>query len=104
MKLSRILAVLSFAALPFVAAAGDGKELYTASCKTCHGADGNGNPAIAKVMNVTFRPLSSKEVQSKTDAELKKIITQGSGKMKPVTKLSPKEVDDVLAYVRTLKS
>ena len=80
-----------------------GKEVYDKSCKMCHGAEGQGNPAIAKMMKVELRHLGSKEVQAKTDEELKKIITQGSGKMKPITSLSPKQVEDVVAYVRSLK-
>lgn len=83
--------------------AGEGKQVYDKSCRTCHGADGNGNPGVAKVMKVQFRPLGSQEVQAKTDDELKKIITQGTGKMKPVTGLSAKQMDDVVAYLRSLK-
>ena len=80
-----------------------GKEVYDKSCKTCHGAVGQGNPTLGKMLKVEFRHLGSKEVQSKTDDELKSAITQGSGKMKPVTGLSKKQVDDVVAFVRTLK-
>jgi hypothetical protein len=42
-------------------------------------------------------------VQSMTDADLKKIITDGKGKMKPVGSVTGPAVDDVVAYVRTLK-
>jgi hypothetical protein len=35
--------------------------------------------------------------------ELKKVITAGSGKMKPISGLSDKQIDDVIAFVRTLK-
>jgi hypothetical protein len=50
-----------------------------------------------------MHPLGSKDVQSKSDAELKKIITEGNGKMKPVGGLDDKQVADVIAFVRTLK-
>ena len=40
-----------------------GKAVYDSKCKICHGANGEGNPAIAKTLKVTFRPLASKEVQ-----------------------------------------
>ena len=80
-----------------------GKASYDKACKACHGAEGQGNPAIAKAMKVTLRPLGSKEVQAKSDADLKKDITQGNGKMKPVASLSAKQVDEVVAYLRTLK-
>ncbi|MBZ5617329.1 MAG: cytochrome c [Acidobacteriia bacterium] len=85
------------------AGAAEGKELYTAKCVTCHGANGEGKPAIAKMMNVTQRPLASKEVQARPDAELKKVILEGQGKMKPVNGVTAKQADDIVAYLRTLK-
>ena len=79
-----------------------GKAVFTASCKTCHGVQGEGNPAIAKALKVTIPVLSGKEVQAKSDDDLKKIVAEGSGKMKPVPGLSSKQVVDVVAFVRTL--
>jgi hypothetical protein len=46
--------------------------------------------------------LGSKEIQSLDDAEIKKIISQGKGKMKPVS-LSDQEMNDAVAFLRTLK-
>jgi hypothetical protein len=37
-----------------------------------------------------------------SDADLKKIILEGKGKMKAQT-VSPKQADDVVAFVKTLK-
>jgi len=88
------------------AGAGDaaaGKDLYMKKCKTCHGADGQGNPGVAKLLNVTFKPLGSEEIQKKADAEFKKIITEGKDKMKPVKDLSDADMDNIIAFVRTLK-
>ena len=79
-----------------------GKDVYDKSCKGCHGADGSGNPAIAKAMKVELKHLGSKEVQAKSDDVLKKEATGGVGKMKPV-KLTDKQATDVIAFVRTLK-
>jgi hypothetical protein len=45
--------------------------------------------------------LSSKEVLSKSDEQLKKNLVEGNGKMKPV-KLADSEAADILAYLRTL--
>jgi len=78
-----------------------GKALYTARCVSCHSDTGAAKPAIEKMFGVTMKPLGSKEVQSKTDAELVKNILQPSGKMKPV-KLTEAEAADVVAYLRTL--
>lgn len=79
------------------------RAAYDKSCKTCHGPDGQGNAAIAKVMKVELKPLGSPAIQSKSDADLKAIVTKGSGKMKAVAGLSAKEVDEAIAFVRTLK-
>jgi cytochrome c6 len=104
MRLLPVCAVfLALAAAPvFGASAAEGKTVYTTKCKMCHGADGSGNPNIAKMMKVTLQPLGSAEVQSKSDAELKKIITGGTGKMRPQS-LTATQADDVVAYLRTLK-
>jgi mono/diheme cytochrome c family protein len=80
-----------------------GKDVYSTKCKSCHGADGAGNPAIAKMLKVEFRHLGSPEVQKYKDDEIKKRINAGEGKMKPVTGISSAEVDNVVAFVRTLK-
>lgn len=79
-----------------------GKAAYGTSCQGCHGPNGEGNAAIAKMMKVTMLPLGSKQVQAKSDAQLKKDIVDGIGKMAGVKSLNPKQVDDVIAYVREL--
>jgi mono/diheme cytochrome c family protein len=80
-----------------------GKAVYTKSCATCHGADGAANQAIAKMLKVEIPHLGSAEVQAKSDADLKKVVTDGYEKMKPVKGLTDKDVTNVVAYVRTLK-
>jgi len=85
------------------ASAKDGEVVYSAKCKNCHGADGAGNPAIAKMMNVTMKALGSAEVQAKSDADLKAAVTTGTGKMKPVAGVAGADLDNAVAYVRTLK-
>jgi mono/diheme cytochrome c family protein len=82
--------------------AGAGKAAYDKSCKSCHGADGTPNPAIAKMMKVEIRDLKSPDVQAMSDDDLKKIITDGKGKMKPVASASASAAD-VVAYLRTWK-
>jgi mono/diheme cytochrome c family protein len=96
------LSLFAFMGLAYAGAA-EGKDLYTAKCAACHGANGEGKPAIAKMMNVTQKHLASKEVQAKSDADLKKVILEGQGKMKPVASVTAKQADDIVAYVRTLK-
>ncbi len=100
------LALLVAIAIPLLSAgkgdAAAGKEVYTKRCATCHGAAGEGKEAIAKMLKVEMRHLGSKEVQTRTDADLRKVIAEGNGKMKPVTGLNEKELADLLAYLRSL--
>src|SRR5262245_45807619 len=99
-----LIAALLFAASAF--AAGDaaaGKEVFSKKCASCHGAAGEPKDSIAKTLKVQMQHLGSKEVQAKSDADLKKPILEGSGKMKPVAGIDAKAADDIVAFVRTLK-
>lgn len=80
-----------------------GKASYDKACKSCHGADGAPNPGVAKMMKVNMRDLKSPEVQALSDDELKKDITDGTGKMKPIPSVSGAAADNVVAYLRSLK-
>ncbi len=98
------IAILFLAASTLTfAGATEGKAVYTSKCQTCHGADGVAKESMAKMMKVEMKPLGSKDVQAKSDADLKKVITQGQGKMKPVAGLSDQQVSDIVAYMRTFK-
>src|SRR5262245_48033891 len=99
-----IISVLIGTSLLF--AAGDaaaGKEIYSKKCASCHGTAGEGKDSVAKMLKVEIRPLGSKEVQAKSDEDLKKVILEGSGKMKAVAGVDAKTADDVVAFIRTLK-
>ncbi len=102
-----ILTVLAIAGLSVATASGAdakaGKRVYESSCKTCHGPDGAGNDTIANMMKVEMKDLKSTDVQSLSDAELARIITTGKGQMKPVSTVMGPSIDDVIAYVRTMK-
>lgn len=108
MKILATLSLLFVLAAPAVSlAAGDaaaGKEVYLKKCASCHGQQGEAREAIAKSLNVKMKHLGSAEVQAKSDADVKKAIGQGAGKMKAVADLDAKAVDDVLAFFRTLKA
>jgi mono/diheme cytochrome c family protein len=97
--------VLSLAAAATVLQAADataGKAAYDKSCKSCHGPDGAANPAMAKMMKVDMKDLKSSDVQGMSDDDLKKVITDGKGKMKPVASASASAAD-IVAYIRTWK-
>lgn len=88
-----------------------GKAAFDQTCRRCHGPDGAGNPRADKFFNTTIPRLNSASVQSKSDAELKEIITTGRRGMPPVEideagfrhRLAPELVDTLIVYVRTLK-
>ena len=103
MKAIALFIVCLGTSLSLIAGAPEGKALFSAKCQGCHGPNGEGRASIAKMFNVTMHPLASKEIQAKPDAEFRKIITEGHGKMKPVTGLDETQIGDVIAFVRTLK-
>jgi len=97
--------VVCFAAATTVLQAADaaaGKAAYDKSCKSCHGADGTANPAIAKMMKVDMKDLKSADVQAMSDDDLKKVIADGKGKMKPMPAAAASAAD-IVAYIRTWK-
>lgn len=80
----------------------DGAAIYKAKCAMCHGPDGAGQTTMGK--NMKLRDLRSAEVQKQTDAELVKWIADGKGKMPAYKgKLTPADIDAVVAFIRTLK-
>ena len=61
-------------------------------------ADGSGNAAIAKAMKVDL-----KDIRKSSDADLKKSVTDGVGKMHAVSSVKAAQTDDMIAYLRSLK-
>lgn len=81
----------------------NGNAVYDKACKQCHGADGTANPAIATMMKVPINDLKSPEVQGLSDVAFKGVLTDGKGKMKPVKTVTGADLDDVVAFVHTMK-
>jgi cytochrome c6 len=78
-----------------------GVAIFKAKCVLCHGADGTGNTPLGKQLQAAN--LRSKDVQQKTDAELRKVIHDGQTNMPAFgDQLSDEEITQVLKYVRTL--
>ena len=80
-----------------------GKSVYTEVCMTCHGLDGRGAGSVK--LNPPPADLTSASVQGKLDAGLFKSIHDGRkntamGSWKYA--LTDEEIQDVIAYVRTL--
>lgn len=106
-KISCVALFFAFIVSPAVFANGAadasaGKDVFAKHCVSCHGADGKGNDAVAKMMKVTIPPLGSKEVQALSDADLSKVITEGKGKMPAMKTLSSADVSNVVAFIRSL--
>lgn len=88
-----------------------GKQVFDQTCARCHGAGGKGNQMANNFFQVTIPRLDSDYVQSKSNDELKEVITKGRRKMDPVRVGKPsvlhniqsESVDEVIAYVRTFK-
>lgn len=80
-----------------------GAALYRQKqCTSCHAADGSGNTPAGKATKA--RDLRSADVQKASDDELADAIANGRGKM-PAYKssLSPDQVKELVAFLRTLK-
>jgi cytochrome c6 len=86
--------LLSSPAKADVAAA---EATFKAKCAGCHGTDGKG-----KEMMKT-RDLASADVQKQSDADLSGIISNGKGKMPAYKTMTPEQVKDMVAFIRSLK-
>ena len=83
--------------LPAKADVAAAEATYKAKCAGCHGADAKGKEAMKT------RDLASADVQKQSDADLTGIITNGKGKMPPYKTMTPDQVKDMVAYIRSLK-
>ena len=82
-------------------ASADSKALFSSRCAMCHGADGHGSE-MGKSLKVV--DLTSKEVQSQSDADLIHVISEGKNNMPPFKgSLNKDEITNVVRYLRTLK-
>jgi len=88
-----------------VASAGaetDGKAVYEANCKKCHGAAGVPSAGIKK-MNPKIEDLNAAFFANRTEKDLIDQINKGKDKMKSFTdKLTKEEIAAVAKYMRTL--
>jgi mono/diheme cytochrome c family protein len=97
------LLMIGASSYAWAAEAKAGKATYDKLCVSCHGADGKGNPAMAKAMGEKGLNIVSKDVQAKRDDDLLKVIVEGAGKMPASGKnLNQQEQKDVLSYTRSL--
>ena len=94
---------------PAHAGAGDarkGKAVYEKSCVLCHGPQGRGDGPVGKTINPPAADFTSTASKKKTDAELLATIETGRPSTAMVGwkgQLSEAEIQDVLAYVKSLR-
>jgi mono/diheme cytochrome c family protein len=78
-----------------------GESLFKGKCAMCHGPDGAGKTMMGEKLKIPN--LQSADVQKKSDADLKTIITKGKDKMPEYgTKLSKEQIDALVKYIRDL--
>jgi len=114
-KIALIVAVASglYAGLwqnstPAEAAAGNaskGKKVYNQNCAVCHGKTGKADGPTGKALKPPPRNFSVGDFKyGKNDAQLLAFIKKGKGAMPAWgTTLSDTQIQDVIAYIHTLK-
>lgn len=121
-SLIAMAAVAGFALVfPSIAsAAGDvakGKVTYDTNCMSCHGATGKGDGPVGAVLNPHPRDFSTGEFKFDTDgkdgpgtdADIAGVIRKGaaayggSPMMAPWPALNDGDVDNLVAFIRSLK-
>ena len=98
---SALLVVLSmvFASLVLNAQSG-GDALYKSKCQSCHGANGNPSPALAKSMNI--KAANDPSIKKLTLDQILATVKNGKNKMKPVGGLSDDQAKSAAAYFKSL--
>ena len=80
-----------------------GREVYTANCGRCHGADGQGHTRMAEMVEPP--DMSDPAWQrGRSNARMIASVANGRGQMPAFKKkLSKQEIAAAVAYVRTLR-
>jgi len=100
MKVLAYVALLGLVAALAVPAIAQDKpaDLYKAKCAGCHGPDGSKSVMGSK-------PLNGADVQGMSAADIAAAISNGKGKMPAYKgKLTDAQINDLAAYVKTLKA
>jgi mono/diheme cytochrome c family protein len=93
-----LLAGICLLGSPAKADTASAEATFKAKCAMCHGVDGKGKASMAN------SDLTAADVQKKSDADLSAVITNGKPPKMPASKsMTPDQVKDMVAYVRSLK-
>lgn len=105
-----VLTVVSVSPVTIAAPSGNpesGRKIYLESCQSCHGPTGKGDTDLAAYLTPPPSNLTAKATQTKTDAELRKIILEG----RPGTAMASfdgafeeDQLTDLIAFIRSIQS
>ncbi|UCE87627.1 MAG: cytochrome c [Deltaproteobacteria bacterium] len=104
-------------ALAFAGDAAAGKKVYEVNCVSCHGTTGKGDGPVGVALDPRPRDFSTAEFKFDTngdgtagsDVDLAGVIKNGGGKyggsplMAPWAHLPDSDIQNLIAYIRTLK-
>lgn len=103
-----------FSSSAFAADIAKGKEKFTQLCASCHGAEGKGDGPIAAGLPENMKPRNLEKGDFKIatdDAKMKEVIRKGGAAFglspmmapQPESNLTDADLDNVVAFIRTLK-
>lgn len=112
MKTTLFISLLVLSSTALAADLAKGKETYDRICSSCHGISGLGDGPVGAALPADQKPSNFQVAKFKyatDDAKMKEVIHKGgaafglSPLMAAQPQLSDSELNDVIAYVHSLK-
>lgn len=76
------------------------RSLYVSNCARCHGS--NGKAQTREGRRLEADDLTSGDVKGISESKMRRVITNGRGKMPAFKRLTPAQVTQIMGYVRGL--